>query len=375
MTSYLSKTEFQTDGTTFKFTPSFEVITDDEFVVSLDGVNVPQTDPTNPWSVNANDVIVFDSAPATGQTLRVERSTDATAIYKTFNDGPLNSGDLNNSFKKILHIEQEAYDTFTEVSSLFSNTGDLPTPNASEANDYFLITEGRNWLIKAPNAARNAMGIGTNDSVQFGSIVVPTIKSPSVSATNASVDNLTMEGSIQSDITLSGSGGAASVIKVQAGKDLIFEQVDDTKEIQFVNNSAKWRILNGGTNNGRVLLTNYDPIPTQLDDSYGIFVSGTGLLMADNTPKSWGRITAGVGPSISDEFGVSAVARDSVGVYTLDLSASVVPDEYYVGMACGNESTPYTYAITDQTANDFKVRVWNAAGSAADPTTFTFIII
>jgi hypothetical protein len=346
-----------------------ETIDDAYISLTLDGVNKEQDDVGDPWSISNGDV-VFDSAPTAGQALRITRTTDALAIYKTFGDGPLDNADMNKSFRKILHIEQESYDQFIETSTLFQNTGDLPAPGAAEGDNYFLITENRTWQIKSPNIARNAMGLGTADDVTFGSVnATSEVKSPFVSGTTASIDDLTVTGTLQADLALSGPGTEATIIRTEAGKDLFIHQTDSTKEIQLKNDGATWRLLDHG------VITNYDTLPSVYasTDYRGLVLSGNSFILADNTPKAWGRITTPT--TISDGFGVSAVTNDSTGVYTLDLSAGVVPNANYIVYVCGNESTAYNYCVTNETENDFKVRVFNTGGTAADPTKFTFIII
>ena len=368
-----------TNGSQDTFNFPFEVLSTADIRVELDGVNIPQTGTVpgnlNPWSPNSESnptAVVFDSAPAAGQNLIIYRETDRTAIYKTFTNEPLAADDLNKSFKKLLFIEQEAYDYVEEVNDQISTgpSTNVPEPTESQADDHFLVTENEQWVIKNSAEVKDVLGFGINDTLTVTNIeAVGYVSSMELSGTSGTFDTIKL-GTVSGNLYLVDEGQDYTVIQNNSSEPLI---LDGASIVLKVNGVEKFRIGDpvGGKDS---ILHNYgDALPAAITNSnnVGIALSGTGKVIAANAPKAWG-VVSGTTGSIGltpETYGVSAVTKNSTGNYTIDFDTNVLsPSLTYMVI-------PSTYAdaataasaavgIDSRTTDSFTLQVYAAFGTS-----------
>ena len=321
----------ETNGSQSTFNFPFEVISPADIRVEIDGQNVPQGgNPLNSWSPDSLSdpgAVVFDSAPAAGQRLIIYRETDRTSIYKTFENEPLAADDLNNSFKKLLFIEQEAYDYVEEVNEVLEGgtSNNVPAPTPDQADDHFLVTDTEQWTIKNAAEVKDILGFGINDTLTVDSIIATGyVSSMELSGTSGTFDVVTI-GTISGTLTIADEGQDYTVIQNNSSEPLI---LDGASIVLKVNGVEKFRI--GDPLDGKdSILHNYgDSLPTKISNSnnVGIALSGTGKVIAANAPKAWG-VVSGTGGSIGltpETFGLSAVTKNSTGNYTVDFDTDVI---------------------------------------------------
>ncbi len=374
---FLSKQDYTTDGTTTTWSIPFEVISHADVKVSIDEIDIPQADATYPWSLNsltAPTQVVFDLAPAADKALRISRTTDKTAIYKTFTNGPLTAADLTNSFKKVLFIEQEAYDLLTESTTLFNNSGNLPDPQTGEEDDYLLITDGGNWVIRGATVVKDALGLGRNDDVEFGSISVTDVTSVNFSGTNFEADHLKVKDYVEGPLVIKDDTSDYARIRSEGSKPLIIGSDNSIK--LNVAGEERWRFT-------QRMLHNYkdDALPAGTSHSNTVIaLSGTdAMVLAANTPKAWVSINqppaTPASVTLIKNYGVSAVTRAGVGSYHYDVSSGHLADDCMVFFQA-DYYTPYpTFAFItkDLSNNPPQIRVltftYNALGGATGTAT------
>jgi len=365
----LSKIDYTTNGTDASYSFTFEVISHADVKVSLDEIDIPQADATYPWSLNsltAPTQVVFGSAPAADKALRISRTTDKTSIYKTFTNGPLNATDLTKSFKKVLFIEQEAYDLLTESTTLFNDSGNLPQPRDGEEDDWLLITEGGNWVIRGATVVKDAMGLGQNDDVEFASISVTDVTSVNFSGTNFEADHLKVKDYVEGPLVIKDDTSNYARIRSEGNKPLIIGS-DNLIKLN-VAGEERWRFT-------QQMLHNYkdDALPAGTDHTNTVIaLSGTdAMVLAANTPKAWSECTdAGV---LSNAYGVSSVVKVGGGVggtYLYDLSGGHLAEDFIVfvrdgktnGFDAANYSHVTKYPLLDP--QQIKVELYVHAGGS-----------
>jgi hypothetical protein len=117
----------------------------------------------------------------------------------------------------------------------------------------------------------------------------------------------------------------------------------------------------------------------RITDSAGAAKSiSPGRYFRDNAVVGWGRVTAG--GAVSESFGVSAVARNSAGNYTITLTASAVSSSALIPLANVETDAPITNAISarflsvDQTGTSaFNVYIANGSFTPTD-NDFVFMV-
>jgi hypothetical protein len=368
----LSKIDYTTNGTDASYSFTFEVISHSDVKVSIDEIDIPQADATYGWSLNsltAPTQVVFDSAPAADKALRISRTTDKTSIYKTFTNGPLNATDLTKSFKKVLFIEQEAYDLLTESTTLFNNSGNLPQPRDGEEDDWLLITEGGIWVIRGATVVKDALGLGITDDVDFASFSVTDVSSVNFSGSNFEADHLKVKDYVEGPLVIKDDTSNYARIRSEGNKPLIIGS-DNLIKLN-VAGEERWRFT-------QQMLHNYkdDALPAGTDHTNTVIaLSGTdAMVLAANTPKAWVSIeqppATPTSVTLIKNYGVSAVLRAGVGDYYYDVSSGHLADDCMVFFQA-DYFTPYpTFAFItkDLSNNPPRIRVrtftYNALGGA-----------
>ena len=337
-------TIYVSDGVTDTFTFSFELLSPADVRVQIDSVDTAQDDATNPWSVNSLSnptAVVFDSAPAAGQQIRLYRDTNRAEVYKTFDNGPLVATDMTNSFKKILFIEQEAYDKLIEVEGIFQGGGSLPQPSLGQENDHLLITAAGNWVVRSATQVRDAMGLGNTDDVIFGSLTADTIEANSVSGVSGICDTFIVNDHVRGPLTIGEPDADYARLRAETDTRLVVEADQD---IRFhIGGAEKWRLTQN------TLHTYGDDFPTSVPDlgEYGICLSGANsYVLAANTPKVWGRIESHTFGTGFTGYGVSSVVSTGNGLYKLEFDTDAVTfaDNNYACMPTIISNNNATYA-------------------------------
>lgn len=109
--------KYTADGTTTKYSITFEYLRESDVKVSLDGVNTTAFTLANATTINLN------SAPTTGVVVRVFRSTDNEELESRFFAGSaIRASDLNKNFEQILFSVQEVLNRFIDrTQAVFEN--------------------------------------------------------------------------------------------------------------------------------------------------------------------------------------------------------------------------------------------------------------
>lgn len=380
--AFLSKIDYDTAGDQDTYaTPN--ALLESDIRVIIDDVEIAQTDGTYPWSVTPlgdnsfEAVFSLGNLPA-GLALRIYRDTNKTALYKTFTNAPLNATDLNQSFKKILYIEQEAYDVLTEVSSLFAQTGNVPNPGTGEENDYMVISEGGNWVVKGPTAIKIAMDLDIGSDAQFSSVTAPNVLADNFTVDSVSATTMTFN-TIKGDLTLSSAGSEVGQVSIQSPLKLSLKANND---IQLkVGDATPFRFTKGI--GSYYILTNYDPLPATYDFRDGsIILSGTdAVVTAANTPKAFALVSGTTDSpyltSNRNNYNVSAMTKADTGDYTLEFNAGTFSDLYYIPSfslhSVGAEFILFDVVLT--TATTMRIKTYNSALQATDSGAFSVTII
>jgi len=303
---------------------------------------------------------VFTSAPASGKQLKVYRETDRSTVYKTFDNGPLNATDMTNSFKKILFIEQEAFDKFLEVEALFSDSGNLPTPNPNtQANDWLLMTQGGGWAIVSAETVRNAMGLGVTQDVTFNSLEAGSIVADSVSGVSGVFDNIKINDHIEGPFEIKDQGETYARFRTENDLPLVIQGKNDI--IFKVEGAEKWRVSQN------LLHTYGENLPTWISDynTYGIALSGTSAkVLAANTPKV---ICSVVGGALQNKLGAASVSNPTTGTYTITFDADEFSpaNTYYAPFVSlrGSTTTERDIVITTVTTTTITIKIYDTATS------------
>ena len=381
---FLSKIDYTTEGDEDTYAGP-EALLESDIKVIIEDVEIAQTDGTYPWTVtplgsNAFEVVFSNGNLAANLALRIYRDTNKTALYKEFSNAPLNATDLNQSFKKILYIEQEAYDVLTEVSSLFAQTGNVPNPGTGQENDYMPITESGNWTIKGPTAIKEAMDLDIGASVQFSSVNADTLLADNFTVDTVSANTMTFN-TIKGDLTLSSAGSEIGQVAVESPLKLSLKADND---IQLkVGDATPWRFTKGtGASPYYYILTNYDPLPTGIDYKTGsIMLSGTdAVVTAANTPKAFALVsstaTAPYLTSNRNNYNVSSMTKNGTGDYTLKFNLNTFADVYYIPTFSlhSASNTFIMFDVFSTTVSEMRVKTYDSTESLTDAGAFSVTI-
>jgi hypothetical protein len=378
--AFLSKIDYTTQESQTDYAAPKALLESDLRMI-IDEVDIPQTDGTYPWSVTTlgdnSFTVVFDSAPAAGLALRISRDTDKTGLYKIFSNAPLNATDLNQSFRKILYIEQEAYDVLTEVSGLFAQTGNVPNPGTGEENDYMPITEGGNWVVKGPTAIKIAMDLDIGSDVQFSSVTAPNVLADNFTVDSVSATTMTFN-TIKGDLTLSSAGSEIGQVQVESPLKLSLKADND---IQLkVGDATPWRFTKGS--GSMYLLTNYDPLPAGYNTNNGsIILSGTdSVVTAANTPNAFALVSGTTDSpyltSNRNNYNVSSMTKTGTGDYTLKFNLNTFADVYYIPtFSLHSTSTNFImFDVFSTSTSEMRVKTYNASEVLTDAGAFSVTI-
>ncbi|MBP5855678.1 tail fiber protein [Marivibrio halodurans] len=105
------------DGSQTQYTFNFDYIADDHIAVQVDGV-----DQDGHFTLPSKGVVSFDSAPASGTTIQIERKSSRDARLVDFTNGYLPEEDLDTDSLQAFFLSQEAIDT--AVRALFPDLAD-----------------------------------------------------------------------------------------------------------------------------------------------------------------------------------------------------------------------------------------------------------
>ena len=113
----VTQTKYTADGSTTKYSITFEYLRESDVKVSLDGVNTTAFTLANATTVNLNAV------PASGVVVRVFRSTDNEELESRFFAGSaIRASDLNKNFEQTLFSVQEVLNRFIDrTQAVFEN--------------------------------------------------------------------------------------------------------------------------------------------------------------------------------------------------------------------------------------------------------------
>lgn len=381
--SYITKTTYTADGVTDTFTFPFDVISPADISVSLDGVVTEQDDATNPWSPNslANPTsVVFVSPPSVNVAVRIYRTTDRTDLYKEYDNSPLAADDLNKSFKQLLFIEQEGYDDLQEAEELFGSVGATPSPGDGQENNHFLVTSDGAWAIRSAQGVLDILGLGNDSDVVFNSLEVNSLSALELSAVSGTIENLSVE-NVSGGFTVSSNDSSYSVLKNDSTKDFIIQsagdivfRVDDTEAFRI----DKTNIMDTTTNG--LLHTYGDSLPAAYNSTQiGIALSGTGKVSAYNTTKAWATvIDTATTPTLTNDFGITSVVRNSTGNYTITFDTSILVNgvnHIIIPYIKDNYTAGVTIGVTSRSSNTFTIQVFSDVnGQTASDKDFHFQI-
>ena len=381
--SYITKTTYTGDGATDTFTFPFDVISPADISVSINGVVTEQDDLTNPWAPNslANPTsVVFTSPPAGSTTIRIYRETDRTTLYKEYDNSPLAADDLNKSFKQLLFIEQEGYDDLQEAEDLFGSIGATPSPGDGQEDNHFLVTDDGNWAIRSAQGVLDILGLGNDSDVVFNSLEVNSLSALELSAVSGTIENLIVE-NVSGGFTLSSEGDGYTTLKNDSTKafiiaskgDIVF-RVDDTEAFR-IDKTTLTDTLTAG-----IIHTYGDSLPAAYVNSIvGIALSGTGMISAYNTTKVWGTvIDTATTPTLTNDFGIASVVKNSTGSYTITWDTGVLTtgsDHIIIPYIKDNFSSGVTIGVTSRTLSSFTIQVFSDTnGQTAADRDFHFQI-
>ena len=117
----VTQIKYTADGTTTKYSITFEYLRESDVKVSLDGANTTAFTLANATTVNLN------TPPAAGVIVRVFRSTDNEELESRFFAGSaIRASDLNKNFEQTLFSVQEVLNRFIDrTQAVFGNNIDM----------------------------------------------------------------------------------------------------------------------------------------------------------------------------------------------------------------------------------------------------------
>lgn len=117
----VTQIKYTADGTTTKYSITFEYLRESDVKVSLDGANTTAFTLANATTVNLN------TPPAAGVIVRVFRSTDNEELESRFFAGSaIRASDLNKNFEQTLFSVQEVLNRFIDrTQAIFGNNIDM----------------------------------------------------------------------------------------------------------------------------------------------------------------------------------------------------------------------------------------------------------
>ena len=365
--SFITKIDYTSDGVTDTFTFPFSVISPADISVSIDGEAVAQDDVTYPWAPNSLSnptSVVFTSAPATDKNIRIFRETDRTTLYKEYDNSPLAADDLNKSFKQLLFIEQEGTDDLQEAEILFGSVGATPSPGDGQENNHFLVSIDGSWQVRSAQAVLDIIGFGNDGDVVIQSLEAGSLSSLELSAVSGTIENLIVE-NVSGGFTLSSEGNGYTEIKNDSTKDFVIAskgdivfRVDDTEAFRIDKTTPLGNVTRG------IMHTYGEDLPTEYTNTnVGIALSGNGFISAKNTTKAWATVSnTTTTPTLSDDFGIASVVKNSTGNYTITIDTNVIAASnglIFIPYIKDNYSSGITIGVASRTTSSFTVQVFS----------------
>lgn len=173
----VTQIKYTADGTTTKYSITFEYLRESDVKVSLNGVTTTAFTLANATTVNLN------SPPASGVVVRVFRSTDNEELESRFFAGSaIRASDLNKNFEQTLFSVQEVLNRFIDrTQAVFENIinmGNFRITNMADGVDgkdavnkdqLDVVAQNVSDTTEATNAARDdAIKFATNaEDTQF----------------------------------------------------------------------------------------------------------------------------------------------------------------------------------------------------------------
>jgi len=103
----ITQNTYTGNGTLVQFSFTFPYLDEAEVKVSLDGVDVA----TSEYSLANATTVEFNTAPTSGQAIRIYRETDVEELQATFFSGSaIRAQDLNDNFNQVFYSTQETVD-------------------------------------------------------------------------------------------------------------------------------------------------------------------------------------------------------------------------------------------------------------------------
>ena len=142
----VTQKKYTADGSTTKYSITFEYLRESDVKVSLDGVNTTAFTLANATTVNLN------VAPASGVAVRVFRSTDNEELESRFFAGSaIRASDLNKNFEQTLFSVQEVLNRFIDrTQAIFENIINM-------VNFFIYILDCREYTNSLPIKTKGKM--------------------------------------------------------------------------------------------------------------------------------------------------------------------------------------------------------------------------
>jgi len=346
------------DDSTTLFTFPFEYITKDDVKVSINDVN------TTAYTYANDTTIQMNSAPITGQRLRIYRLTDVDDLKATFASGSsIRAVDLNNNFQQNNFAVEELrnYTWDNEIDTIHSDETWVSNDTliaTTAAMDQRFLDEADEVILSSETWASN------DDSV----------------ASTASIDNRIdskIDAAITGDIGTDGTGititnDGDGTITLGLGVSSI--DLDKIKAGDVVTSSEGW------ANDDNTIATTAK-IDDVIDDAIAndILIDGTGLTKV----TSGGQTTLGIGAGSVD---LDRIKADDIITYAEqnDASVSVADTNIFTASAAARRFDTLVQTGTPtgsqwqvgktwlQNDDDLTLSVWNGAAWTAITSGGTF---
>lgn len=149
------------DGTTTQYTIAFEYIDTADVKARINDVL------TTAFTVSGSTV-TFNTAPPSGQSIKIFRDTDNQTIQADFQSGSaLRAVDLNSNFTQLLYVTQESTDvadtaTADAANSVTTSQSAVTTANAAAADAAAAVTTANSAAADATTAVNTANTASSN---------------------------------------------------------------------------------------------------------------------------------------------------------------------------------------------------------------------
>ena len=167
------------NGSTTAYSIAFDYINTSDVKAKVNNVV------TTAFSVSGSTV-TFTTAPPSGQSIEIYRTTDNATIQADFQSGSaLRAVDLNDNFTQLLYVTQESTDTSNEANT--DAAAAVTTANTASTNATTAVNTANAATTTANSATTTANGAVTtaNSAVTTANAATTTANTASTNATNA----------------------------------------------------------------------------------------------------------------------------------------------------------------------------------------------